>query len=307
MAVNARQYVLPPMQNQQSPYGLLSVAEPRNDNPHWRLGVEWQDMCPTGGTTLEACYPSAPAITGAPGSFTKSANASNTNWGATPFSVYAEIDCSAPGFWDNQNQYATDALARVEGWQAERAFWTGTAGGVANAVLPHLAATQSVIEQGQGYTTTLQLAATTVTGSPLPPWAALGALEDALADCLLGIAGVIHVPNNVVPMLSAQGLIFKNGNRLQTYNGNWVAAGNGYPRTGPDGSDLGLAHGWMFATGPIFYYRSDVQLLTENGASLVRTTNTVKAIAERTYLFGYDCCLLAVPVSSSVFVTTASA
>lgn len=307
MAVNARAYVLPPQQTQPSPYGLLSVAEPRGGADHWQLGVSWQDTCPTGGTTLEACYPSAPAITGAPGSFSKTANATRSNWGATPFSVYAEVDCSAPGFWDDQNSYATAALERVESWQVERAFWTGTAGGVQNAVLPHLAAMAAIIEQGAGYTTTLQLASTTVTGSALPPWAALGALEDALADCLLGIAGVIHVPNNLVPMLAAQGLIFRNGSKLQTHNGNWVVAGNGYPRTGPDGTDPGLYHGWMFATGPIFYYRGNVQLLTENGASLVRTNNTVKAIAERTYLLGYDCCLLAVPVSSSVFVTSVSA
>jgi hypothetical protein len=221
--------------------------------------------------------------------------------------VYAEIDCSAPGFWDEQDAYVTDALTRVEGWQVERAFWTGTAAGVAGAVLPHLAATSAVIEQGSGYVTTLQLAATTVTGSALPPWAALGALEDALADCLLGIAGVIHVPNSLVPMLAAQGLIFRNGQRLQTHNGNWVVAGNGYPRTGPDGVDPGIGHGWMFATGPIFYYRGDVQVLTENGASLVKTNNTVKAIAERTYLLGYDCCLFTVPVSSSLFTTSAPA
>lgn len=310
MAVNARQFVNAPAQTQPSPYGLLSVAEPRDgSSDHWRLGVTWQDTCPTGGTTVEACYPSSPAITGAPGSFTKTANATRSNWGATPFSVYAEVDCSAPAFWDDQDAYVTDALARVEGWQVERAFWTGTAGGVAGAVLPHLAATAAVVEQGQGYLTTLQLQATTITGAstPLAPWEAMGALEDALADCLLGIAGVIHVPNNVVPMLAAQGLIFRNGQRLQTYNGNWVVAGNGYPRTGPDGVDPGLGRSWIFATGPVFYYRGGVQLLTENGASLVRTTNTVKAIAERTYLLGYDCCLYAAPVSSSYFTTSVPA
>lgn len=304
MAVNARAFVSPPAMTP-SPYGLLSVAELRTGDTHWRLGVEWQDTCPVGGTTLEPCYPSAPAVTGT--SFTKAQNAARSNWGATPFSVYAEVDCSAPGFWDDQNSYAQNALQRVESWQVERAFWTGVAGGTPNAVLPHLAATSAVIEQGSGYTTTLQMAATTVSGAPLVIEEALGVLEDALADCLKGSVGVIHVSNAVADLLASRGLITKNGARLQTPNGNYVAVGNGYPASGPDGTDPGFGHGWMFATGPVFYYRSDVQLLTENGASLVKTNNTVKAIAERTYLLGYDCCLFAVAVSSNVFTTSVPA
>lgn len=304
MAVNARTYVQPANVTP-SPFGLLDVAELRTGaDVHWELGVSWQDMCPTGGTTLETCYPSAPAVTGT--SFSKTANASRTNWGATPFTVYAEIDCSAPAFWDDQDEFATRALSQVEGWQVERAFWTGTAAGVANAVLPHLAATAAVTEQGLGYTTTLQLQTTIVTGAALAIPVALGALEDALADCLLGRQGVIHVPNVIVPQMAAQGLIFRQGSRLMTHNGNLVVAGNGYPRTGPDGVDPGLGRAWMYATGPVFMYRSGVTLLTENGASLVRTNNTVKAIAERTYLLGYSCCLFGVQASAAQIITATS-
>lgn len=304
MAVNARTYVLPPTVTP-SPYGLMSVVDLRPDSDkHWRAGTTWQDTCPIGGTTLETCYPSAPAVTGT--SFTKTANATRSNWGATPFTIYAEVDCSAPAFWDDKEAYVRAAFDRVEQWQLERVFWTGTVAGVANAMLPHLASTAAVIEQGLGYSTTLQLAATQVTGVALAAPVALGMLEDSLANCLLGVQGVIHIPNDIAPVLAAEGLIVRDGPRLRTWNGNLVVIGNGYPRTGPDGSDPGVGYGWMFATGPIFAYRGDVNVLMENNSSLSRTDNTVKAIAERTYLLGYDCCLLAALVSPRELVTTAT-
>jgi hypothetical protein len=306
VAPNARTYVAPPVAAP-SPFGLLSAVDLRPDDvPFWRLGVTWQDTCPTGSSTLEPCYPSAPAVTGT--SFSKSANATRTNWGATPFTVYAEVDCSAPAFWDDREAYVRTAFERVEQWQLERIFWTGTVGGVANGALPHLAAATAVQETGLGYTTTLQLQSSAVTGVALSPPVALGAVEDALADCLLGVAGVIHIPNSVAPIFAASGLLVKDGPRLRTHNGNLVAVGNGYPRSGPDGADPGLGHSWIFGTGPIFAYRENtIRVLADNNSSLVRTNNTVKVMAERTYLLGYDCCLVGALVSPSSIVTQVSA
>jgi hypothetical protein len=306
VATNARTYIAPPAAAP-SPYGLLSVVELRPDDvPFWRLGVSWQDTCPTGGSTLEPCYPSAPAVTGT--SFPKSANVTRTNWGATPFTVYAEVDCSAPAFWDDREAYVRTAFERVEQWQVERIFWTGTVSGVANAALPHLAAATQIQETGLGYATNLQLQSTAVTGVALAPAVALGTLEDALADCLLGVAGVIHIPNGIAPIFASSGLFVKDGSRLRTHNGNLVAIGNGYPRSGADGVDPGLGHSWIFGTGPIFAYReNNVRVLADNNSSLVRTNNTVKVIAERTYLLGYDCCLYGALVSPSAIVTQVSA
>lgn len=300
MAVNARTYVQPPIVTP-APYGLLSAVELRPDGESfWRLGTTWQDTCPQGGSTIEPCYTSAPAVTGT--SFSKSANATRTNWGATPFTIYAEVDCSAPAFWDDKEAYVRTAFERVEQWQLERIFWTGTVDGVANAALPHLAATSAVTEQGLGYVTTLQLAATQVTGTAISAPMALGAVESALANCLRGVQGIIHISNDIASVLAEANLLVRDGPRLRTWNGNLVVVGNGYPRSGPDGSDPGLGYGWMFGTGPIFAYRSDIHVLLENNSALNRTDNTVKAIAERTYLLGYDCCLVAALVSPREFV-----
>ena len=304
--VNPRTFVDAPAATP-SPFGLLSAVDLRPDSDaYWRLGVTWQDTCPTGGSTLEPCYPSAPAVTGT--SFPKVANATRSNWGATAFTLYAEVDCSAPGFWNDREAYARLAFDRIEQYQLERAFWTGAAGGVANAVLPHLAASSAVIETSLGYTTTLQLAATQVTGVALAPAVALGEVESALADCLLGVSGIIHIPNNLAPIFGASGLLVRDGPRLRTHNGNLVVIGNGYLGTGPDGSAPSLAHSWIYGTGPVFLYRSnDVQLISDTNSALVRTTNTVKMIAERTYLLGFDCCLVAALVSPSAIDTSVPA
>lgn len=303
--VNPRTFVAPPITTP-SPYGLLSGVDIRPDGEaYWRLGATWQDMCPTGGSTLETCYPSSPAVTGT--SFAKTANATRSNWGATPFTIYAEIDCSAPAFWDDKEAYVRAAFERVEQYQLERIFWTGTVAGVANAALPHLASNTAIIESSLGYSTTLQLAATQVTHVNPSPAEAVGEVERTLADCLLGNAGVIHIPNEMASVMGSQGLLVRDGPRLRTYNGNLVVIGNGYPGTGPDGSAPATGHSWIYGTGPIFLYRSDITVLMENNSSLVRTNNTVKAIAERTYLLGYDCCLVAAYASPSQIVTVVAA
>lgn len=305
MAVNARTHVPPPATTP-SRYGLLSAVDLRpSADTYWRLGVTWQDTCPTGGSTLEVCYPSAPAVTGT--SFSKSANATRSNWGATPFTVYVEVDCSAPAFWDDKEAYVRTAFERVEQWQLENIFWTGTVAGVANAALPHLAATTAIIESGLGYNTTLQQAVTQVAHVNPSPAEAIGEVEKALANCLRGVQGVIHIPAQFAPIMGAQNLLVSDGPRLRTHNGNLVVLGNGYPGTAPDGSSPAAGHTWIYATGPIFAYRSDITVLLNNNASFSRTDNTVKAIAERTYLLGYDCCLIGSVVSPSQIVTVTAA
>jgi hypothetical protein len=52
---------------------------------------------------------------------------------------------------------------------------------------------------------------------------------------------------------------------------------------------------WIFATGEVFYRRGDIWQPT-SVESFNRGNNTVRAMAERTYVLGWDCCLFAVPV-----------
>jgi hypothetical protein len=293
-----------------SPFGLLSTVDFRTDDVHWQMGVTWEDICGGTGVTLDPCVTSAPGVTGSPN---KSATTSRTFWGATPFTVYVEVDCSPVDFYQNREQTMLQALNRFETFQVERTFWTGIApeknstGGTPNGVFPHLASNASVVEGATvnlGPAVTLQQAATVPTGVALNVVDALGALEQQLAGCLNG-TGVIHVPQSLAPTMAL--LLQKQGNTLLTPNGNRVSIGAGYPGTAPNGSAPALGSVWMYATGPVFAYRGAPQMrLMDGAASLNRTNNTVKAIIERTYLLGYGCCLAAQLVNTASFIATST-
>jgi hypothetical protein len=279
-------------------FGLLSVVQPRYDEPdaHWRNGVTWQGLCGLGSTTYDPyCIEPDPA--------TKVANVTTPVRGAQPFTPFAQVDCSPVGYTQQeQRARAVDALTRSESWQVERVFWTGAAGGDANAVYPHLAANQTVVDTGILPTITLQCAATTVTGSVVQDVTeGLGRLEAALGNCHNG-QGVIHVPLILGEQLFRAAAVKVDGPQIKTQAGNLVALGAGYPGTGPDGTSIPNAV-WLYATPPVFAYRSAPETFNFR-ESFDRTENTLRTIVERTYVLGFDCCCLyAIPVSVGGIVT----
>jgi len=309
---NARQIVDPPVFTP-SPYGLLSTVDIRpTADMHWQLGVTWEDVCGGAGTVVVDCATSAPAVTGSGMIGPKSAVTSRSFWGATPFTVFVEIDCSPIDFYQQRDSIISTAMDRFESFAVERAFWTGFAldrngsGGVANVVLPHLAANTAITEVMGGTPTktiTLQQSATVVTGAALNVVDALGALEGALAACLNG-TGTIHVPQALAPTMAL--LLQRQGSRLVTPNGNNIAIGAGYPGTSPAGAAPALGSSWMYATGPVFAYRSTPMIVGDPFQNLDRSTNSMKVIIERTYVMGYDCCLFAQLVNTSSFIATST-
>lgn len=280
----ARQIVDPPAFTL-LPYGLWDAVEQRSPgNPHWQQGVTWIERCPDGGTTYDECL----SVTGTgapPEPGAKADNVDQTDRGATPFTIFTEFDCAPVGLRDAET-VASDALARIEQQQVEAAFWTGTVGGQTVA-FPHLAADAEVFDSQQ---IVLQPTATTcVTGVDAAH--ALGALEDCLADCYAG-QGVIHIPRIALPTLSAWGLVQARDGALFTTAGNRVVVGGGYTGTGPDGTSPAAGSTWMYATGALFGYRGDVRMHSPRD-SIDRSANTMRMIAERTYVLAYECCLLA--------------
>jgi hypothetical protein len=282
-----------------SPYGLLSVAELRGGDggdPHWQNGVTYEERCPTptmGGSTYDECI--SVTGTGAPPPPPPKADNWNRQYrGATPLTVFTQFDCSPVGL-DQARDAAEVALAQAEGWQLERAVWTGRAAGVANIVFPHLAHTAAAVSDAQGLL--LQSQVVTVTGGPYPAARGLGALEGALADCMNG-QGVIHVPQLALPTLSAaEGLLERRGATLQTANGNQVAVGAGYPGTAPDGSAAAAGTAWLFATGPVIAYRSGARVIGYGREAMDRAENTMRLLAERTFVVGWSCCHFAVQIN----------
>lgn len=289
------------------PYGLLTTVEfpPDDGSGHWQNGITYQPMCGVAVTGVGASTYDANclAVTGT-GSPPPAAGLTNNITvaprGATSFEVYAEFDCSVVGN-DQAQQIAGRAIAMAEGWQVERAFWTGIAGSQ-GVVFPHLAAAARV-DDSTGIM--LQSAAINVTGTGSVGIAgdltnidiSLGLLEAALANCYDGV-GVIHVPQLAVPTLDAWGLIKTQGAVMKTLNGNKVAVGAGYNGTSPAGAPRDGNTIWLYATGNVFCYRSAVRIRAPQGAAAFdRSVNTMKMIAERTYVLGWDCCHFAVQTS----------
>lgn len=276
-----------------------TAQHPSTSDPHWQQGVTWIEQCGAGGTTYDECL----AVTGtggtpaAPDGFPSTVT--QTSRGATPFTVYAAFECSAVGRSLDPDS-AERSLLLSEGYQTSRAFWTGIAGsstGTAQrTVYPHLAA-NATLNDPQGIR--LQTAATPLVTGGEDPSVALGQLESSLATCYGG-QGVIHIPTYALPTFASRMLVEPGeGGMLRTLAGNLVVSASGYTGSSPAGADPAAGTAWVYATGALIGYRSDVSV-REFPQTFDRSENTVKALATRTYLFGFECCHYAALVDLGV-------
>lgn len=265
------------------PYGLLSVAVPVPDSDrHWRAGVEYQPAPCEAGTAIQEPCPSDVSVVKEP------TTTGLRTVGVEPFTVYSWIDCSTVGFADEAEQILTAAFTNGEARAVENAFWTG---GVGAAINPHLAEDAAIIEGG----IEIQSAAEIVSGGPVHLVEGIGLLEGALADCYGGV-GVIHVPRRALTHLVSAGVAHRDGQRYRTAGDTLVAAGAGYPGTGPAGQAPAGNTVWLYATGSVSYRRSEIRLSSDLPAAVDRRVNSVVMVAERTYVIGWDCCHFAVQV-----------
>ena len=275
-----------------------AAQHPATGDQHWQNGVTWIERCGGGGTLYDECI----AVTGTGGTPAAQAaladNVDQTNRGATAFTVQAEFDCSPVGQDYTQNK-AEEALAKREAYLVSRAFWTGTAGKSGTTdqttVWPHLAA-NTTLDDTLGIR--LQTAASPLVTGGEDPAVALGQLEARLVECYGG-EGVIHLPYEALPTFVARGLVRPEGALLRTVAGNLVVPGQGYTGSSPAGAAPAAGTSWVYATGAVFGFRSDV-FVREFPGTFDRAENTVRMIASRTYLFGFDCCHLAALVNLGV-------
>jgi hypothetical protein len=266
------------------PYGLWdTIQTPSSDGSHWQNGVTWIERCPTGATTYDECI-SVTGVGAPPEPPAKTANVEQNIRGALPFTVHAEFECSPVGL-AGAEAIASDALTRVEQTQIETAFWTGTAGGQP-VVFPHLSADTEIVD---GDVVLQPVATPVVTGADVAH--ALGALEQELADCYKG-QGLIHIPRSALPVFAAASLAVERDGHLYTPAGNLIVVGGGYTGSGPDGAAPAAGTTWIYATGAAWGWRSD-PYVSQLRDSLDRTSNTLRMQAERTYVLGFECCLLA--------------
>ena len=267
-------------------------------DPHWRNGITYEEICAGASSTFDLCV-SSPIVTGA--NPTKSDNGGRGWRGATPFTVYTEVDCSPVGFWDDSERILAEALRRYEHLQVEEVFSTGVVAGVANIMMPHLSANAVILDPSDSLITLQTAASVPVTGS-VDVVEGLGIIEQSIADCLGG-QGTIHVTLAVFEDLVNALLIFQRNGLWYTAKGNFVVPGSGYTGNSPAGAAPAAGTSWMYATGPVFGYRGAPKQVGTRTDSLNRSVNTLLLIIERTYVLGTVCCHTGVLVSTGGAVT----
>ncbi len=263
-------------------YGLLTVTEPVTpEDGHWEGGITWDDdLCSGVHSTTEYCP--IPNPEGPP----KILDRDFQSCCADPFIVYASYDCPPIGKTAQEAfDTAEKRLLIREGRELERTFWTGIAED-GQEVNPSLAFGNS--ECGS--------APIDLTGSegPVGVIGSMAVLESALGACVPG-SGMIHANYGIASYLASQLLISERGDAWYSTTGQRIVVGAGYPGTGPGNSPAEAGTTWLFATGPVVVYRSDVFLTPERFKEAMDVRiNSVQVYAERVYAAGWSCCLFAI-------------
>jgi hypothetical protein len=282
---------------------LTTATQLEASNPKWKMGITWEPMCPETDGTYDPCTAvidadgeAVPATDPAP----KAETTERRIRGAVPFTAYSESDCSPVGQeWDTLGTRNQQSLIRSEARFVEDAFWTGTAGtSGAATVFPHLAA-DSEVQDGEDL---LQPTATVVTEIPQTIEVGIGMLEAAMRECYPGVA-TLHVPIRLASLMAEAYLLTTRGSLAFTSSvGSKVVLGE-YPGTAPDGTSTpGVT--WVYATGEVFFQREPAPHTFRPVESFNRDVNTLSMIAERTYVIGWDCCLLAIPILNGEDITS---
>lgn len=253
---------------QSLPYGLFSVLTPRvSADEHWQAdGIEWEPLgCEPASGIGQPCDDD---VIGIPKNLDSAGGAGGVAE-ATPFTVYGSYNCSPVG---HPIQYAQDRatehlLAREEA-RVEQALWTGDLGNTGFA--------SGSVNAGSGAASSLVRAL-----AQLEQWLAVN----------YGSQGVIHLTREAALLAAEDRGLMVKGNSLVTRLGTPVVAGAGYPGTGPTGAEPADGETYIYATPALAGYRSEVFPGTVPvEAGLDRATNDLHAIAERTYVIGYDPC-----------------
>lgn len=266
-------------------YGLLTVTEPQTpEDGHWEGGITWDnELCSSIHSSSEYCPIPVSGFT------PKITDRDFESCCADPFLLYASYDCPPVGTVAKEAfDIAEKRLMVRENREVERVFWTSITEDGAQ-VNPSLAFGNS--ECGSAPVNL------TAPAGPVGVVASMAVLESALGDCVPG-SGVIHANYGLASFLAANFLITEKGDAWYTVTGQRLAIGAGYPGSGPTNLPAELGTTWVFATGPIIIYRSEIFLTPERYKEAVDARlNSVQVYAERVYAVGWSCCLFSIQVS----------
>ncbi|MFF4900439.1 cupin [Streptomyces sp. NPDC001068] len=196
---------------------------------------------------------------------------------ATPITVYAGAECSAPGFsYEDARTQALAALTLGEQHAIEAGFMR----------------------------TKLSVDATDLTPAegPLAIAQGVAVLEGCLAESYGGV-GTLHIPAGVAALLGCCNVLREDPatGALTTLAGNCAVIGAGYSflNLGPGGVPADPGAAWLYITGPVVVRRGPVDVIPDRNrasASVNIRNNDRRVLAERSVVVGTTCTVCAVQV-----------
>jgi hypothetical protein len=270
--------------------GLYSVAPPRTgpvvdgEPRRWENGIQYQsETCADPSTWAVTCPDDVERAT-------KEATLELPLVSGTPFVAYLGINCSLPGkTLEDFRRLVYNALDLCEQRAVERTFWTGDMGNdahLADGVYDPILNPDGVEILGTSDVTALGV------------MQGVGALESWLGENYCGV-GILHAPRGLAPYAANFQLIREgSGSQLLTpLKTRWAFGGGYVENTGPDGTEAAEGTAWIYATGQVNIWRSDIWIQPDElQQAFAMRTNTVEMFAERAFVITKECRTAAVRV-----------
>lgn len=259
------------------PHGLLNAAcsnivDVSEDRIHELNGVEWLAL----GCCPARDWPD-PCEDPVPGAPTEKEFCRPETEVATPITIYAGAECSAPGFsYEEARAQALASLALGEQHAVEAGFM-------------RTKLTQDALD-------------ITPAEGPLSMAQGVAALEGCLAESYGGV-GTLHVPAGAAALLGCCNILREDPatGTLRTLVGNCAVIGAGYSylNQGPGNVPADPGTAWLYITGPLVIRRGPVDVIPDRSrasASVNIRNNDRRVLAERTVVVGTTCTICAVNV-----------
>ena len=285
------QGVFPARALKAAPGGLLSVADvtEHSELGAWANGMYGWDTeaCPVRLTLADFCTNAAEGI------IAEAVSGPLNSW---PFGIVTVYECLTPGIKpDERREIAVrqNKAATQKGLEAE--LWGGKIAQAADRLdVPYLTNDQAV----------------KVSAAAVSVEVGIAKLEQGLADCGLGLEGVIHLTRQAAQIAGSVGAIRMDSDGvLRTRLGTPVVAGTGYdpdatpkaPAKAPVPAPKALGprpdNQWGFGTGPVVVHLGPAEFIGEH---LDIKTNVLQTVAGRTAAVYWDsCCVVAVEMDTT--------
>jgi hypothetical protein len=283
--------------------GLFSVARfpelPSDGNGNrWECGIQYEaETCAKPYGWTEVCPPAAPRD--------KEPTLEFPLVEGIPFTVLLGVTCPLVGYrLEEFERRVRNAFELCEQRTVEEIFWSGSVEDPvedpANPGARIPLGNNSLSSTDPLNPSDCAVPEGVTVDSPLTITGGVAAIEDYMGSNYCGTP-VIHSGRAVAAYAAAQNLVVGAVGRQTTPLGSRWAFGGGYAvNTGPDGTPAPDGVAWLYGTGQVNIWRSEIWINPDDLRYAFNTrTNDVLVFAERKYVITTECACIAVPVSVS--------